>query len=121
MTVHTSSPFQPDTILPAQYASTVVRDDGMLPERRLMLAILGDAVQCIQRYALARNSHGRVAFQEAAAWFESTESEWLFSFESICRTLGLASDQIRSALPKGQHPRTSAVSIIPQIIPLTRK
>lgn len=86
-----------------------------------MLAVLGDAARCIQRYALARSTHGKMLFAETMEWFESTESEWLFSFESICNNLGFAPDEIRRALPKGKPSRASRVSTAPCIVPLRNR
>ena len=43
-----SSLFQPDTLLPAQYFETFRRKSHLEPEKRLMLAVLEDAVACFQ-------------------------------------------------------------------------
>jgi hypothetical protein len=66
-------------------------------EQRLMLAVLDSAVECFQKYVLARNPRGRQLFQEAEEWFLEKESEALCSFESICSTLGLHPGPIRKA------------------------
>ena len=41
---------------------------------------------------------GKQLFQEAEEWFLDKDGEVLFSFESICETLGLHPDQIRKGL-----------------------
>ena len=67
-------------------------------EERLMLAVLESAVEYFQKYVLARNPRGKQLFQEAEEWFLDNDGETLFSFESICETLGLNPDHIRKAL-----------------------
>ena len=57
-------------------------------EERLMLAVLESAVEYFQKYVLARNPRGKQLFQEAEEWFLDKDGEELFSFESICETLG---------------------------------
>ena len=67
-------------------------------EERLMLAVLENAVEYFQKYVLARNPRGKQLFQEAEEWFLDKENEALYSFESICETLGLHPDHIRKGL-----------------------
>jgi hypothetical protein len=67
-------------------------------EERLMLAVLENAVEYFQKYVLARNPRGKQLFQEAEEWFLDKENEALYSFESICETLGLHPDPIRNGL-----------------------
>ena len=43
-----SSLFQPDTLLPDQYLDTYRRKVHLEPEKKLMLAILEDAIACFQ-------------------------------------------------------------------------
>jgi hypothetical protein len=67
-------------------------------EERLMLAVLESAVEDFQEYVLARHTRGKKLFQEAEEWFLDKDSEGLFSFGSICETLGLHPDPIRRGL-----------------------
>jgi hypothetical protein len=41
--------FQPDTLLPDQYLATFRRKYRLDPERRLMLAVLENAIDCFQK------------------------------------------------------------------------
>lgn len=63
-----------------------------------MLAVLENAVEYFQKYILARKPSRKQLFQEAEEWFLDKDSEELFSFESICETLGLHPDHIRKDL-----------------------
>jgi len=93
-----ASLFQPDTLLPAQYLDTFRRKAHWEPEKRLMLAVLEDAVACFQKYVLARDGRGKAMFREAEEWMLEEESNWLFSFENICETLGFNPQYLRQGL-----------------------
>jgi hypothetical protein len=83
-----ASLFQQDTLLPAQYFDTFRRKSYLEPEKRLMLAVLEDAITCFQKYALARDSRGKALFREAEAWIFEDGDAWLFSFDNVCEVLG---------------------------------
>ena len=93
-----ASLFQPDTLLPAQYLETFRRKAHWEPEKRLMLAVLEDAIACFQKYLLARDGRGRAMFREAEEWMLEEESDWLFSFENICEILGFSPQYLRQGL-----------------------
>jgi hypothetical protein len=67
-------------------------------EEGLMLAVLENAVEYFQKYVLARKPSGKQLFREAEEWFLDKDGEALYSFESICETLGLHPDHIRKGL-----------------------
>ena len=93
-----ASLFQPDTLLPAQYLDTFRRKAPLEPEKRLMLAVMEDAVACFQKYLLARDGRGRALFWEAEEWVVEEGSDWLFSFENICEVLGFNPQYVRQGL-----------------------
>jgi len=68
------------------------------PEKRLMLAILQDAVACLEK-GLFRTSQrcSRPAY-EAAQWIAQRNRTWLFSFENICDNLNLDAEALRQRL-----------------------
>jgi hypothetical protein len=88
--------FEPDVILPAQF-STLQRKP-LSSEKRLLLALLEDAVHCFQTYVLATKPSERQLFHDAEDWINSTDTEWFFSFENVCEVLGLRASCIRRAL-----------------------
>jgi hypothetical protein len=69
-------------------------------ERRLVLAILEEAVRSYQRYAYATNRRGRRLFWETCEWFAEREQPWVFSFENICHALDLDPESIRQGLTR---------------------
>ena len=76
----------------------VYKKDIREGEERLMLAVLEEAVKCFQEYVLATRPREKRLFQEAEEWILETDSDYLFSFDSICQTLGLHPDYTRQAL-----------------------
>ncbi|HXF77048.1 MAG TPA: hypothetical protein VNN13_13195 [Methylomirabilota bacterium] len=93
-----TSLFQPDTLLPEQYLDTFRRKLHLEPEKKLMLAVLEDAIACYQKYAVARDGKGKSLFREAEEWVEDRSGEGIFSFNSICESLGLNPDYLRRGL-----------------------
>lgn len=100
-----ASLFQPDTLLPAQYLETFRRRAHLEPEKRLMLAVLEDAVACFQKYLSARDSRGKAMFREAEEWVMEGGSDWLFSFENICEVLGFDPQYVRQGLVRWKEKR----------------
>ena len=86
----------PDTILPIQYFDRLTVRATDVPEKRLMFAVLLDAVIHLQR----RESRSAV---EAARWIEGDEDDSPFSFQSICDFLGLEATQLARALLTWYH------------------
>ena len=97
--------FEPDTLLPEQYFTLLGRKP-LQGEKRLLLAMLEDAVHCFQTYLLAKKPHERRLFQEAEEWIESTDGLWFFSFENICDVLGINPSRMREALKKWKEEQT---------------
>ncbi|HJY84847.1 MAG TPA: hypothetical protein VKK81_27670 [Candidatus Binatia bacterium] len=69
-----------------------------------MLAILQDAVACLEK-GLFRSSQrcSRPAY-EAAQWIAQHDPTWLFSFENICDNLNLDAEGLRHQLLKKELP-----------------
>ena len=95
---------QPDVILPSQLLPEFGRP--MMPEKRLMVAIVDDAVNCFLRYRFATHPRSRRLFREAEQWIMDRNRSWPFSFETICDTLGLDAGCLRYGLLQwhARHP-----------------
>jgi hypothetical protein len=94
------SPLEPDILLGSAFS----RSKPLLGERRLMLAVLGDAVDCYRRGRRARDPATRLLFDETRAWLESTDRRATFSFESICDVLDIDADCLRRRLRQRRAP-----------------
>jgi len=85
---------QPDVLLPTQYWETVTRKHRLEPEKKLMLAVLDDAVWTYRKYLFTH----RILFTEVVDWFFKEDSDRLFSFQNICDVLELSPERIRQGL-----------------------
>jgi hypothetical protein len=93
-----ASLFQPDTLLAAQYFANLRRRTLLEPEKRLMLAVLEDAIHCFQDHLLAASGRKRRVFKEAQDWIAEMSADSIFSFENVCETLGLNPAYVRQGL-----------------------
>lgn len=85
----------PDVVLPSQYFAP---QRNQAPEQRLMIAVLHDALDCLDKYRFATDTHDRRLFHEAMEWFLADDIEWPYSFECICSVLGLDATAVRQRL-----------------------
>ena len=83
-------------------------------EERLMMTVLEDAVQCFQEYALSTRPREKRLFQEAEDWFLDKDSDYIFSFEFTCETLGFHPDHIRRGLMAWKESKQKLDAIKPQ-------
>jgi hypothetical protein len=95
-----SSLFQPDTLLSEEYFGNYRRRVPLEPEKALMLAVLEDGVRAFQENLFADNGKKRALFDEAREWLFSDGLEHVFSFNSICSSLGLNPGYIRRGLKR---------------------
>jgi hypothetical protein len=92
--------FEDETLLPSQYLDRIVADPSLQPEKRLMLAVLENAVAAYQKYALASSRRARRLFGEAAAWLTGPADAGMFSFNGICDALELDPEFVRAGLER---------------------
>jgi hypothetical protein len=93
-----ASLFEPDTIAAAQYFGDRRRKSLIEPEKRLMAAILEDAINCFQDNLLAESGKARKLFIDAEEWLFEERSDWLFSFQNVCELLGVNPQYLRRGL-----------------------
>jgi hypothetical protein len=88
--------FPQDVILPEQFFSPLTTlEHGV---GALLSAILTDAVICFKKHGKETNPRARRLGQETEEWFFRDDSEWPFSFVSICEALNLDPNCIRRGL-----------------------
>lgn len=89
----------PDALTPGQYYDGIRADDSCArPIKRLMLAVLEDAMRCYQTYTNSRSRAQRRMFVEAEAWLMDRKAEGAFAFETVCETLGINPSCLRDGL-----------------------
>jgi hypothetical protein len=81
-------------------------------ELRLALAVLEDALDCLQRYKDSRELLDRLFRWEALQWLESRDRLPLFSFENVCFLLDLDPEKTRRSLGRWLRRRPDAFSLI---------
>jgi hypothetical protein len=91
---------EPEVVLPSQFHGRGGLDASLQPEKRLMLAVMEDAVGTFQKYVWARDRAGQRLLAEVEEWFASDDVEWPYSFVNICHSLGLDVEFLRSGLQR---------------------
>ncbi|HEY6365221.1 MAG TPA: hypothetical protein VI585_10585, partial [Candidatus Binatia bacterium] len=89
--------FENDVLAPEDFIQ-VYRTRPFSPERKLMVAVLEEALIDYQRCSNADGNKERERFAKAEAWILETDTEWLFSFVNCCEALGIAPDYLRQGL-----------------------
>jgi hypothetical protein len=89
--------FQPDTLLPSQYFDRFRRRSQLDGERRLMLAVLEDAVDMYRKHC-GTQGRNRALFLDAEAWIDDDDRTWVFSFLNLCDVLDLDGEYLRRGL-----------------------
>lgn len=102
-----ASLFQPDVLVNDLYLESFRRRALFEPEKRLMAAILEDAIETLEDHWTASGGKKRRLFEEAEAWIFSDDADWVFSFVSVCGALGLDPDYLRKGVSRWQHPGRS--------------
>ena len=84
-----------EIIVPSQYFDHRI-DSG---EKRLMLAVLEEAVATFQRHIHDDTGRSGRPFRDVEEWFHSKESlSWPFAFENVCHTLEIDPEYLRRGL-----------------------
>ena len=89
-----------ETVLPAQFYTNQRRLCALQPEKRLMLAVMEDAVTTVLR--------GMSGASETQAWFEEDDFTWPYSFANLCDALSLDRHAVRVGLRRQRERRRLA-------------
>jgi hypothetical protein len=95
-----TSVFGPDTLLPAQYFDRFASEAAFQPEKRLMLAVLEEAIATYQRHVSSQTRRSKRLVEDVEEWVNGTESESSFSFDNICAALDLEPEYLRSGMAR---------------------
>lgn len=86
-----------DTLLPDQFWNAL-GDLRAEPEKRLMVAVLEEAIALIVNAPSGPDDERGAAIREARRWFASEDRGSPFAFATICDILGLEISCVRQAL-----------------------
>ena len=108
--------FEPDVLAPNQFQAILKSSQTPDPERRLMVAILEDAVSCLSRDPRRCPRQQRRSFDEAHSWVNANEiDDWVFSFTNVCETLGLNPGYLRRGLNRWTALAQSGAAVKPRL------
>lgn len=96
--VYRPSLFESDSIAQYQFFHVFRAKANLLPEEKLMFAVLNDAVEHLNQFHGDTSRRGRALYRATREWVLSRESEDLYSFENICETLKIDPDYLRRGL-----------------------
>jgi hypothetical protein len=102
--------FGPAVILPSQFTEQMGAKQSDRGEKRLMLAVLEEAVATFQRNVDAKTRHGQRVFREAEEWIRSESTAWPFAFENICHALEIEPEFLRRGLEAWKTKQLKAAS-----------
>ncbi len=108
--------FEPDALLPAQFYAAFRGGSGVSGEKRLMLAVLQDALDCFQKYAFAKDSAGQQMFADADQWIEDEDRSWYFSFENICGILEINPQYLRLGVKRWRQKAAHAAAHLAVVV-----
>jgi hypothetical protein len=99
---------EPEVVLPSQFYGKGGLDASLQPEKRLMLAVMEDAVGTFQKYVWARDRASQRLLAEVEDWFASDDVDWPYSFVNICHSLGLEVGFLRGGLRRWKQDQLDA-------------
>ena len=97
---------QPDVLCVDEYLHVYQGKPAETPERRLVAAILRDAVDCYLRDCFTKNRHRKRSFREAEEWFFKSDDHGVFSLENICGVLNIDPGYIRRSLKEFERQKS---------------
>src|SRR6266446_1331141 len=90
--------FEPDTLLPIQYFEAMRKKHLLEGEKRLILSVLEDAVECFMKCIDSPTSKGQRLFRDADEWIFLEDKHWVFSFDNVCDMLDINPEYMRRGL-----------------------
>jgi hypothetical protein len=102
--------FEPDTLLPIQYFEAMRKKHLLEGEKRLILSVLEDAVECFMKCIDASTSKGQRLFRDADEWIAHEDKRWVFSFDNVCDMLDINPEYMRMGLRKWKEKRLDAIA-----------
>lgn len=90
--------FEPDTLLPIQYFEAMRRKHLLEGEKRLVLSVLEDAIECFMKCIDSPTNKGQRLFRDAEEWINLEDKKWVFSFDNVCDMLDINPEYMRRGL-----------------------
>jgi hypothetical protein len=101
--------FEPDTLLPIQYFEAMRKKHLLEGEKRLILSVLEDAVECFMKCIDSPTSKGQRLFRDADEWISLEDKHWVFSFDNVCDMLDINPEYMRRGLRQWKERKIEAL------------
>ena len=101
--------FEPDTLLPIQYFEAMRRKHLLEGEKRLILSVLEDAVECFMKCIDSATNKGQRLFRDADEWINLEDKRWVFSFDNVCDMLDINAEYMRAGLRRWKEKKLIAI------------
>ncbi len=101
--------FEPDTLLPIQYFEAMRKKHLLEGEKRLILSVLEDAVECFMKCIDSPTGKGQRLFRDADEWISLEDKHWVFSFDNVCDMLDINPDYMRRGLRQWKERKIAAM------------
>jgi hypothetical protein len=102
---------QPDVLCVHDYLYVYQGRAAETPERRLMAAVLRDAIDCFIRDCFAPNRHRKRSYREAEEWFFTGDDHGVFSLDNVCGILNLDPGYIRRTIRRYTEQNAPGVKV----------
>lgn len=106
--------FEPDTLLPIQYFEAMRRKHLLEGEKRLILSVLEDGIECFMKYIDSSTNKGQKLFRDAEEWITLGDKRWIFSFDNVCEMLDINPDYMRRGLLNWKHKHLAEMAAVQQ-------
>lgn len=103
--------FEPDTLLPIQYFEAMRKKHLLEGEKRLILSVLEDAVECFMKCIDATTSKSQRLFRDADEWIALEDKHWVFSFDNVCDMLDINPEYMRRGLKQWKERKIAAMEL----------
>jgi hypothetical protein len=105
--------FEPDTLLPVQYFEAMRRKHLLEGEKRLILSVLEDGIECFMKYVDSSTGKGQKLFRDAEEWISLHDTHWIFSFDNVCDMLDINPDYMRRGLQEWKQKKLTQLDSEP--------
>jgi len=102
--------FEPDTLLPIQYFEAMRRKHLLEGEKRLILSVLEDAIECFMKCIESPTNKGQKLFRDAEEWINLQDKHWVFSFDNVCDMLDIHPEYMRRGLRVWKEKKLASIT-----------
>jgi len=97
-----------ELVMPVQF-HTPASEAWWPGEKRLMLAVLTDAIDILMKGPGVNDPRRTTVFEETVAWFTRDDADWPCSFVNVCDALGIDARAVRDAITRRMPRRPPSI------------